>query len=99
MSLSPLKFSLPIPLQDLHLRAKRELSRQNTVAMLSMCKVVREMRSLEPYYKTLMDELPSNNFSRYTGLADKFEALVCGVCCSVLCTTSRIVIVICDAVC
>lgn len=65
-------FPLPLPLQDLHQRAKR----QNTAAILSVCKVVREMRGLEQYYAFLMAELPSRNFNRYTVLVEKFEALV-----------------------
>ena len=34
------------------------------------------MRELEQYYAFLMAELPSRNFSRYTVLVVKFEALV-----------------------
>lgn len=82
-SLTDLKCAAPPPpppspaCQDLHQRAKRELSRQNTTVILAVCKVVREMRGLEQPYSSLLAELPSRNFNRYSVLVEKFEALVC----------------------
>lgn len=81
-SLTDLKCAAPPPpppspaFQDLHQRAKRELSRQNTTVILAVCKVVREMRGMEQPYSSLLAELPSRNFNRYSVLVEKFEALV-----------------------
>jgi exocyst complex protein 7 len=61
--------------EELHQRSKREISRQNYLVVLSVCKVIRDMRALEPLYCRLMAELPSRCFNRYPILTSSLQTM------------------------